>query len=122
MFQVLYAPFEGITFWRSGPEEGTPAVLAYVKPSFVRVYICVEKGKEAIEIPMIETAAEFLNCSPSREFTRLLLRSIKEAWIADLKPRDSKLLRALRYEAMFETRDRQPPFAPNNGERLDGYW
>jgi hypothetical protein len=122
MFKVLYAPFEGVQFWRAQPEEGTPAVLAYLRPSCARVFICVEQGKEETELPMVEAAAEFLNCSPSFEFTRLMLRSMKDAWIADLTPKDSKLMRTLRFRRLFRLDERQPPFAPNNGSRLDGIW
>jgi hypothetical protein len=123
MFKVLCAPFDEIVFWRFRPEDDTPAVLAYVKPSFARVYICVEKGKEEAEVPMIAAAAEFLNCSPSFEFTWLMLHSIKDAWKADLKPseKESKFSRTVRWMSKFD-QQRQPPFAPNNGERVDGYW
>lgn len=122
MFKVLYAPFQGVTFWRFSPIEGTPAVLAYVRSSHAITLISVQEKKKEIEIPCSESAAEILNCSPSLEFTKLTLRSIRDQIEKDISPKDSKLLRSLRYESMFRTRDRQPPFAPNNGERVDGYW
>jgi hypothetical protein len=123
MFKVLYAPFQDIKFERFCPSKGTPAVLAYVRDRGARVFISVEEGKEKTEVPMIKAAAGFLNCSPSFEFTWLTLHSIKDTWRADLKPgeKESKFSRTVRFMTRFG-RNRQPPFAPNNGSRPDGIW
>lgn len=121
MFKVLYTPFEGMRFERFEPWSRSRAVLVYEGFKGSRVLISSTKDV-GTEVEMMEAAAECLNHPPSLEFTRLMLRAVKDVWQSWKRDHESKLMRTLRYEARFQTRDRQPPFAPNSGERVDGIW
>lgn len=125
MFKVLLLPVDGVVFDRKRPfslfGRRSHSALVYEGTKGSRVLISCTKGTGP-EVEMMEMAAEWLNHSPSLEFTRLLLRAISDVWKEWQKNNRSKLLRTLQYESMFQTRDRQPPFAPNNGEHPDGIW
>jgi hypothetical protein len=122
MFKVLYShSFSSTSFERFHPWSRSKAVLVYTGPKGSRVLISSTKII-GMEVMMMEIAAEWLNNSPSLEFTRLMLRSIKDIWKEWRAGHESNLLRTLRFRSVMGMDSRQPPFAPNNGSRLDGYW
>lgn len=120
MFIVLYPPFDGVHFERSKPYGRSKAVLVYEGPKGKRVLISTARLGD--EPTTLEIVADFLNVVPSLEFSRPMLRCVREVWRDWKKGHESKLLRTLHFSSVMGLDKRQPPFAPNNGSRLDGIW